>query len=306
MRFYVAITDFDWFTCLSAQKPDEVNFWQPSGNTQFRALAPGEPLLFKLHSPRNFIVGGGFFSTFSQLPISFAWEAFGTKNGAQSFDEMRERVWKYRQGTERIGGEEVVGCIALQQPFFFAEPDWIPVTDWSKPIVRGKGYDTTEQRGAEIWQEVQYRLANPVPIPDESVLVETERYGTPQICLPRLGQGAFRVVVADSYRRSCALSSSHILHILEAAHIRPFAQGGTHSPTNGLLLREDTHTLFDRGYITVTPEFKVEVSNKIREEFNNGDDYYAMHGREINLPELRQLRPAADSLAWHNVSVFRP
>jgi len=36
-----------------------VNFWQPSGKQQFRALAPGELFLFKLHSPDNFIVGGG-------------------------------------------------------------------------------------------------------------------------------------------------------------------------------------------------------------------------------------------------------
>jgi len=72
MRFFVAITDFDWFTYLSAQKPDEVNFWQPSGKNQFRALQPGEPLLFKLHSPRNYIVGGGFFSHFAILPLNFA------------------------------------------------------------------------------------------------------------------------------------------------------------------------------------------------------------------------------------------
>src|SRR5215469_18301936 len=68
MKFYVAITDFDWFTFLADRKPDEVNFWQPSGGRMFRALEPGEPLLFKLHSPRNFIVGGGFFSRFSQCP----------------------------------------------------------------------------------------------------------------------------------------------------------------------------------------------------------------------------------------------
>ncbi|MBI2677258.1 MAG: HNH endonuclease [Candidatus Koribacter versatilis] len=309
MRFFVAITDYDWFQCLSALQPDEVNFWQPSGSNSFKALQPGEPLLFKLHSPRNFIVGGGFFSSFSALPISLAWNAFETKNGAQSFEEMRQRVWKYRDTDEQMGGEEVVGCIMLQQPFFLKEPDWIPVSDWPRQIVRGKGYDTDEARGAEIWQEVQHRLANPIPIPipipDESVLVETQRYGQPQIFLPRLGQGAFRVLVTDSYLRKCALSSSHILHILEAAHIKPFSQGGTHSPTNGLLLRQDIHTLFDRGYITVTPELRVEVSRRIREEFNNGEDYYKMQGRPINLPELRQLQPSLEALTWHNERVFR-
>ena len=45
MHLYVAITDSDWFQLLSRRAPDEVNFWQPSGGTQFRALTLGEPLL---------------------------------------------------------------------------------------------------------------------------------------------------------------------------------------------------------------------------------------------------------------------
>jgi len=62
MKFYVGITDLSWYSYLADQKPDEVNFWRPSGLDTFRAVEPGEPFLFKLHSPRNFIVGGGFFS----------------------------------------------------------------------------------------------------------------------------------------------------------------------------------------------------------------------------------------------------
>ncbi|MGB4220904.1 MAG: hypothetical protein WBJ50_06455 [Smithellaceae bacterium] len=60
MKAFVGITDRDWFELLSSlPQLDEVNFWQPSGKQQFRALAPGELFLFKLHSPDNFIVGGG-------------------------------------------------------------------------------------------------------------------------------------------------------------------------------------------------------------------------------------------------------
>ena len=54
---YVAVTDSDWFDTLSAQGAlDEVNFWQPNASTAFRALKAGAPLLFKLHSPDNYIV----------------------------------------------------------------------------------------------------------------------------------------------------------------------------------------------------------------------------------------------------------
>src|SRR5258708_12765016 len=71
MRLYVAFTDRDWFA-LHASKPEveEVNFWRPSPDARFKALQPGELLLFKLHSPDNFIAGGGFFTRFLQLPLS--------------------------------------------------------------------------------------------------------------------------------------------------------------------------------------------------------------------------------------------
>jgi hypothetical protein len=60
VNMYVGITDYDWFQFLAAlPEVDEVNFWQPGGRTNFQALRPGELFLFKLHAPRNFIVGGG-------------------------------------------------------------------------------------------------------------------------------------------------------------------------------------------------------------------------------------------------------
>ena len=60
MRAYIGVTDGDWYRTLS-QIPEleEANFWQPGGTHQFRALQQGELFLFKLHSPNNFIVGGG-------------------------------------------------------------------------------------------------------------------------------------------------------------------------------------------------------------------------------------------------------
>jgi hypothetical protein len=82
VRLFVAVTDKSWFDQLSASAPhDEVNFWQPSGTTQFRALQPGELFLFKLHAPNNFIVGGGIFGHASIAPLCLAWDAFGLNNG---------------------------------------------------------------------------------------------------------------------------------------------------------------------------------------------------------------------------------
>lgn len=304
MRFFVGITDHDWFEHLStALGVDEVNFWQPGGRVHFRALQPGEPFLFKLHSPNDYIVGGGFFSHSTLAPASFAWSAFGEKNGAHTEAEMRARIERYRRvppGTE----DYVIGCILLEQPFFIPREHWIALPDWRPQIVQGRGYDSLGD-GRAIWERVQAFLSGSVLLAPVAEEPTSPRYGEPSAVLPRLGQGSFRVIVTDSYARRCAFTNSPVLHVLEAAHIKPYAAGGTHMPSNGILLRQDLHTLFDRGYVTVTPAHRIEVSRRIHEEFDNGKEYYRLHGSEIRVPELMQRRPSAEFLSWHNENVYR-
>ncbi len=92
---------------------------------------------------------------------------------------------------------------------------------------------------------------------------------------------------------------------LEAAHIKPYSEGGSHTPNNGLLLRRDIHSLFDAGYVTVTPDFRFEVSRRIREEYENGRHYYALHGSKIELPNDQGQRPDQSALRWHNEFTFK-
>jgi len=43
VNLYVGITDYDWFCFLSTLRGvEEVNFWQPGGRSNFKALRPGE------------------------------------------------------------------------------------------------------------------------------------------------------------------------------------------------------------------------------------------------------------------------
>src|SRR6266480_511289 len=135
--------------------------------------------------------------------------------------------------------------------------------------------------------------------------VQSIRYGEPMVVRPRLGQGTFRVIVTDAYERRCAITGERTLPVLEAAHIKPYSSGGPHEPGNGLLLRSDLHTLFDQGYVNVdADQLKVVVSSRIREEFENGRDYYHLHGRAIRLPRETDSLPSREYLAFHN-SVFR-
>ena len=308
MKAYVGITDFDWFSYLSTIPGiDEVNFWQPGGSHRFQSLSPGEPFLFKLHSPRDYVVGGGFFAHNSILPLSLAWDAFGEKNGARSLEEMRMRTEKYRRKAPSRAEDYQIGCILLQQPFFFEEKDWIQTpADWQRPIVQGKRYDTNIGLGKALWEDIQLRLQAPKDLWDEARVTDIEGgYGPPQIVMPRLGQGSFRVLVTDVYQRRCSVTQERTLPALDAVHIKPFGKSGPHSVSNGILFRSDIHKLFDTGYVTISDDYHFEVSKRIREEFENGRDYYAMHGRLLYLPPDRRLRPGSGYVSWHNENVFR-
>ncbi len=275
MKAFVAVTDPDWYRFLR-QRPalDEVNFWKPGGERPFKAIGPGQPLLFKLHHPENFIVGGGFFTHFSFLPSRLAWDAFGEKNGAPSFQEMRRRIEKYRRKAPDPHAEYTIDCIILRDPFFFDERDWIPApADFHPNIVEGKSYDLQAPAGRALWDQVQARLA--MMKPPHVAEGPPPVYGEPILVRQRLGQGAFRVLITDTYQRRCAVTGEKALPVLEAAHIRPVSEGGTHRIDNGLLLRSDVHALFDRGYVTVTPDYRFRVSRRLREDFDDGEHYAA-------------------------------
>lgn len=305
MNLYLAVTDRDWFRFLRSRPgTDEVNFWQPGGNRQFRALAPGEPMLFKLHSPENFVVGGGFFAHSSLLPASLAWEAFGEKNGAPTWESMRTRIRKYRRSDGDPCEDPTIGCIILTQPFFFDESDWIAVpSDFHSNIVQGKRYDARTGEGRPLWERVSALLR--ALEPHEVAEPQEEMFGEPMLVRPRLGQGSFRVLVTDTYRRRCAITGERALPALDAAHIRPVAEGGQHRIDNGLLLRSDVHRLFDRGYVSITPNHRVLVSRRLKDDFDNGEPYYPLQGSEIWLPPAVEERPRREFLEWHSDVMFR-
>ena len=299
MKYWAGVTDNRWFDFQSRSVPDEVNFWQPNGRVSFAGLQPGSLFLFKLKRPFNHIAGGGYFVKSTSLPLSLAWESFGIKNGAPNRETFEGMIRRLSQSTDR---NPEIGCTVLAEPFFWPESLWIPEPrGFAGNIVRGRYYDSATEEGAELWQLVAERMntsPNGIPITSET---DGNRYGVPILVRPRLGQGGFRVLVTDAYRRKCAMTGESTLPVLEAAHIVPFAEQGPHATQNGLLLRSDFHKLFDLGMITVTPEYRVHVSSRIKEEWFNGKAYYRLHGQELaNLPEAAQERPNPTYLRWHN------
>lgn len=312
MHGYIANTDYDWFTFLRAQSPlEEVNFWQPSAEQEFRAVPPGAPFFFKLKGQRQVIAGFGWFARFVKSPAWYAWDAFGVLNGAPDFPAMLRRIEKYRPRHRRDPhGQYTIGCLMISEPVFFDEADWIPAPgDWAINIVRGKRYDLAAGEGARILNaclDIARRRVHPKSDLEEVHFTAegAGRYGKAQLVMPRLGQGTFRMAVTDAYGRACAVTGEHSLPALDAAHIRPYKDGGVHDLANGLLLRTDIHRLFDKGYVTVTPEFKFEVGRRLKEDYENGRSYYPLHGRRIHLPGEISERPDNGLLEWHNNEVF--
>lgn len=305
MKYWVGVTDNHWFEFLAERTPDEVNFWRPKNVNQFRAIEEGGLFLFKLHSPHNYIAGGAFLLRHTILPLSLAWDAFLEKNGVSSLESFQEAIGRIRRDGEK---NPMIGCTLLTQPFFFDQENWIPVPeDWKGNLVQGRTYESQDGSfGEALWHQVQEKLLTDRNGSFENVVKEESvAYGNPILVHPRLGQGAFRVTVADAYSRQCAITGENTLFVLEAAHIKPYCQCHSHEVSNGVFLRSDFHTLFDQGYISISPDYEVLVSDAIRDQFNNGKLYYARHGKKlISLPKRQDWLPSREYLEWHNNAVF--
>lgn len=313
MNGTVAITDHGWYRFLLAQDDlDEANFWTPSAHWEFRGEV-GAPFFFKLKARYDHaICGFAYFARYSRLPDWLAWETFGAKNGCPTLESMSERIGGIRARIDyrAQSPSNEIGCILLAQATFFQPDDWVTGPhDWPPANLRHKRYDLTAGEGLRIWEEclARTRPRHQDPAAKQPMLVREDppRYGTPQLVAPRLGQGIFRVAVMDAYGRACAATQEHSLPALEASHIQPYAKDGPHDVRNGVLLRADLHRLFDQGYLTITPEYRLEVSPRLKEDYQNGRSYYPLHGSSVVVPATAADAPSVDFLRWHNDRVYR-
>jgi putative restriction endonuclease len=237
-----------------------------------------------------------------------AWDVFGEGNGAPTMEAVRARVARLSgSAPAAFGMDRPIGCVSIAFPTFFPPGEWVPVPpDWQRNIVRGRTYDLAEGHGRALWEQCLERATASTSVDEWTAeAAEQLRYGAPQVVTPRLGQGSFRLAVLDAYGRSCAVTTEHSLPVLDASHIRPYAQGGEHEVSNGLPLRRDLHRLYDLGYVTVRPDRRFAVSSQLRNDYANGRVYYELEGREILAPRDPGDRPDRALLEWHYDVVFR-
>jgi putative restriction endonuclease len=233
------------------------------------------------------------------LPIQTAWEFFGSKNGVPSLQEFVRIIARYRSGDHVTASTSIV-CRILVEPVFLPSEQWFPVPAWSNSIVKGKTFSGDSEEGIALWRALDERAEAFRPARGFGTTEGLARFGRPTLIQPRLGQGAFRVAITDLYGRQCALTDGKVLPALDAAHIRPYGEGGSHSKSNGILLRKDIHSVFDAGYATIDQEYRFVVSEKVRDVFQNGNEYRRLHGNKLRLPRAAADCPDKEALRWHN------
>jgi len=304
---WVGVTDNDWYRFLAASPArSEVNFWRPSSRSGFGAIEVGEPFFFKSRAPHNRVVGGGFFSAYVSMRLSQAWDLFREGNGAASLDDLRTLILRHPSAGDDSDPE--IGCVLLRDVRFFpADGSADPPPGFARSIQQGKRYDLADSSVSGYFQELLHMLLGTVIELDfgQPWHRDGPTFGDPRLRPYRLGQQAFKAKVLDVYHRRCAVTGSKIWPVLQAAHIQPVTKGGEHRLDNGLLLRSDVHTLFDQGYLGVDPAYRLRVSPRLREEFGNGERFYAQAGQVVALPEHKPDRPQREFLGWHLDEVFK-
>jgi putative restriction endonuclease len=315
MKIFIANTDPEWYHFLAQHnETGEVNFWRPRGRHQaFRAITPGELFFFRLRSPFNQIVGFGALAHHTVLPLLMAWKIFGQANGCATLPEFIELIAKHRgeRVDRRIALAWEIGCTILTDVHYYPESDWLDFA-FRPGLVQGKSLDVSSEDGSRVWNHMQAHfekqqllsataslLKNPF-----SLVKENQAVYTTVPVKQRRGQGAFRVMVLDAYHRRCSVTGERTLPVVEAAHIQQYVSSQSNHVQNGLALREDVHTLFDEGYVAVDEDYRFLVSPKLREDYENGREYYRFHGKPLLLPDSSQLAPSKEAIRWHLENVY--
>lgn len=298
---YIGNTDHDWFEFCAENSPlSEVNFWQPS-RQHFKAIDEGGVFFFRRKAPINKIGGFAELASSGVASIRTCWEELGISNGTRTDQDFLERVRRYNP-SRFVDDQTLIGFKILVNPVFLKESDWFDVpSDWSQNIVSGKSYDSMSREGERLLSLYRrYQGGGPSSEGIDSFGFSDQPaagYSVGQPQKVRVGQSRFKFALLGAYDGKCAVTGCAVQSLLEAAHILPFAETMDNDVTNGILLRCDIHTLFDRGLLHVDRNYTVMLSDNFRQSNSDEKVYLELHGRKMKLPIERRHRPSVDKLA---------
>ena len=123
----------------------------------------------------------------------------------------------------------------------------------------------------------------------------------------RVNQDFFRSAVLSAYNGKCAITGVDINDFLIASHIVPWSEDKSIrlDPKNGICLNSIHDRAFDRGFITIDNDYRVVVSNKLKEVYSNefiDRVFKSYEGTKISLPD--KFIPSKDYLQYHQDKIF--
>lgn len=124
----------------------------------------------------------------------------------------------------------------------------------------------------------------------------------------RVNQSFFRSTILSSYNQKCCITGLSIPDFLVASHIIPWKADEKNrlNPHNGLCLNSIHDKAFDRGFITITPDFKVLISKYFNDHSNENavkELFVKYNNQSIILPD--RFLPSKDFLDFHYQTIFR-
>lgn len=166
------------------------------------------------------------------------------------------------------------------------------------------------------WEKLAYEseliLANYKGIPVESTVDLTdlpeikEGKERESVVRTRVNQNFFRDTILASYNQTCCITGIQIPRLLIASHIIPWAKNEKErmNPRNGLCLNALHDKTFDLGLITVTPDYKMKISEQLKTNLNKetGHFFLPYENRKILLPG--RFAPKKEFLDYHFREIF--
>jgi len=124
----------------------------------------------------------------------------------------------------------------------------------------------------------------------------------------RVNQSFFRYIILTSYENRCCITGLSVPELLVASHIIPWSvdEKKRMSPHNGLCLNMLHDRAFDRGLITITPEYLVKLSpflGKLKDKTAFEIFFAPYENKSVRLPQ--RFFPDKESLRYHNDNIFR-
>jgi len=122
----------------------------------------------------------------------------------------------------------------------------------------------------------------------------------------RIKQHFFRRAVLSGYRGRCCMSGLSEPGLLIASHIAPWSKDKKNrlNPSNGLCLSALHDRAFDKGFITLSDDYKIIVSDTLKQRDDPfiRDVLLPLQGKHIDLPD--KFAPDLSLLARHREDIF--